>query len=119
MNKISRVLKADTDILLDDDILPDDDEDDEEFLVNRARHPYHLKELDCSRWKEDLKKDKETLSKALKSVKEITPERDGKLKAIKEHIRDKAQNPTDRQGRQDQPQAAGVHYLQGHSGVPL
>ena len=95
-----QVLKAEADILLDDDSLPDDDEDDEEFLVNRARHPYHLKELDCSRWKEDLKKDKETLSKALKSVKEITPERDGKLKAIKEHIRDKAQNPmTDRDGK--------------------
>ena len=86
--------KAETDILRDDEILPDDDEDDEEFLVNRARHPYHLRELDCSRWKEDLRKDKETLSKALESVKEITPERDGKLKAIKEHIRDKAQNPT-------------------------
>ena len=92
--------KAETDILRDDEILPDDDEDDEEFLVNRARHPYHLRELDCSCWKEDLKKDKETLSKALKSVKEITPERDGKLKAIRAHIRDKAQNPlTDRDGK--------------------
>ena len=40
--------QADTDILLDDDILPEDDEDDEEFLVNRARHPYHLGELDCA-----------------------------------------------------------------------
>ena len=76
------------------DILPDDDEDDEEFLVNRARYPYHLGELDCARWKKDLKKDKQTLTEALKSVKEITPERDGKLKAIKEHIRDKAQKPT-------------------------
>ena len=92
--------QADTEVLLDDDILPEDDEDDEEFLVNKARHPYHLRELDCSRWKEDLKKDKETLTEAYESVKAITPERDGKLQAIKTHIRDKAHNPpTDRDGK--------------------
>ena len=95
-----QIPKAETDILRDDEILPEDDEDDEEFLVNRARHPYHLEELDCACWKKDLIKDKGTLSKALKSVKAITPERDGKLKAIRTHIRDKAQNPTtDRDGK--------------------
>ena len=76
------------------DVLPDDDADDEEFLINRARNPYHLRELDCNRWKKDLIKDKETLTAAWDSVKAITPERDGKLQAIKTHIRDKAQNPT-------------------------
>ena len=76
------------------DVLPDDDEDDEEFLVNRARNPYHLRELDCIRWKKDLIKDKQTLTAAWDNVKAITPERDGKLKAIKTHIRNKAQNPT-------------------------
>ena len=92
--------QADTDRLLDDDILPEDDEDDEEFLVNRARYPYHLRELDCVRWKRDLIKDKGTLSKALKSVKAITPDRDGKLQAIKTHIRDKAEHPpTDKDGK--------------------
>ena len=82
------------------DVLPDDDEDDEEFLVNRARNPYHLRELDCIRWKKDLIKDKETLTAAWDNVKAITPERDGKLKAIKAHIRKKAQNPTtDKDGK--------------------
>ena len=91
--------QAEAAILLDDDILPEDDEDDEEFLVNRARYPYHLRELDCVRWKEDLIKDKGTLSKAYESVKAITPERDGKLKEIKAHIRDKAEHPpTDKDG---------------------
>ena len=94
-----QMLNADTEVLLDDDILPEDDEDDEEFLVNKARHPYHLEELDCVRWKEDLIKDKGTLSKAYESVKAITPDRDGKLQAIKTHIRDKAEHPpTDRDG---------------------
>ena len=92
--------QAEAAILLDDDILPEDDEDDEEFLVNKARHPYHLEELDCVRWKKDLMKDKGTLSKALESVKAITPERDGKLQAIKTHIRNKAEHPpTDRDGK--------------------
>ena len=76
------------------DVLPDDDEDDEEFLINRARNPYHLRELDCNRWKIDLIKDRQTLTAAWDRVKAITPERDGKLNAIKAHIRDKAQNPT-------------------------
>ncbi len=82
------------------DLLPDDDEDDEEFLVNRARNPYHLRELDRTRWKKDLIKDKETLTAAWDNVKAITPERDGKLTAIKAHIRNKAQNPTtDKDGK--------------------
>ena len=63
------------------DVLPEDDEDDEEFLINRARNPYHLRELDCPRWKKDLIKDKETLTAAWNNVKAITPERDGKLKS--------------------------------------
>ena len=92
--------QAEGDTLLEDDILPEEDEDDEEFLINRARHPYHLGELDCSRWKEDLIKDKETLGEALESVKGITPERDGKLQAIKAHIRDKTEHPpTDKDGK--------------------
>ena len=74
------------------DILPDEDEDDDEFLINRARNPYHLRELDCTRWKADLIKDKQTLTAAWDKVGAITPERDGKLDAIKAHIRSKAQN---------------------------
>ena len=82
------------------DILPDEDEDDEEFQVNRARNPYHLRELNCTRWKNDLIKDKEVLTAAWKRVSEIGPERDGKLREIKAHIRRKAQSPTtDRDGR--------------------
>ena len=76
------------------DILPDEDEDDEEFLINRARTPYHLRELDLPRWKKDLLTDKQTLTAAWKKVRAITPPRDDKLKTIREHIRDKARNPT-------------------------
>ena len=76
------------------DILPDDDEDDEEFLINRARHPYNLADLDLCTWKKDLLQDKETLSDAHASVAQITPQRDGKLAGIRQQIKDRAANPT-------------------------
>ena len=82
------------------DILPDDDEEDEEFLVNRARTPYHLGELDLARWKEDLHRDKHTLTAVWEQVRAITPDRDGKLQKIQEHLRARANRPTtDRDGR--------------------
>ena len=81
------------------DTLPDDDEDDEEFLINRARHPYNLADLDLCDWKKDLLQDKETLSDARASVAQITPQRDGKLARIRQQIKDRAANPTtDRNG---------------------
>ncbi len=82
------------------DILPDDDDDDDDFFVNRARNPYHLRELDCTRWKIELRKDKESLTAALSKVNVITPERDGKLKQIKAQIKEKAQYSTvDKDGK--------------------
>lgn len=84
------------------DALPDDDEDDEEFLINRARHPFHLADLNLVTWKEELRKDKDTLSQAYASVAQVTPERDGKLLKIKEQIEARAANPTtDRRGREN------------------
>ena len=81
------------------DILPDEDEDDEEFLINRARTPYHLRELDLPRWKKDLLKDKQILTVAWEKVRAITPSRDDKLKTIRKHIQGKARNPIkDRDG---------------------
>ncbi len=81
------------------DILPDNDDDDEEFFVNRGRNPYRLSELDLPRWQADLRQDQATLSAALQQVKAVTPERDGKLAAINDAIRDKVERPTsDREG---------------------
>ena len=77
-----------------DDVLPDDDEEDEEFSVGGRRQSYRLSELDVARWQRDLKQDKDTLDAVLRQVAAITPERDGKLREVKQAIRDKAQNPT-------------------------
>ena len=99
---LEKIDRYEQNLLLDEraDILPDDDDDDEEFLINRARTPYHLRELDLPRWKEDLLKDEKTLEAVYQRVSIITPERDGKLREIEAHIRDRVQHPTtDKDGR--------------------
>ena len=93
------------------DNLPDEDEDDEDFLVNHARRPYHLGELDLPRWEADIRWDKDALDAALAKVAAITPERDGKVREIREAVRRKAQEaPADRDGK-PKPQDACVHPL--------
>lgn len=76
------------------DVLPDRDEEDDEFFVNRARHPYHLGQLDLDRWWEDMLRDRATLETVRDQVAAITPERDGKLREIRRAIAEKVQEPT-------------------------
>ena len=76
------------------DVVPDDDEEDDDFSINRARHPYHLRELDVSRWKQDMVRDRTTLAAALAAVRAVTPERDGKLSELKQAVRKRAAAPT-------------------------
>ena len=74
--------------------LPDQDDDDDDFLINRARNPYHLREIDLARWSRDIGKDRDTLAAALQVVSAITPDRDGKLKEVRNALIDRAENPT-------------------------
>ncbi len=76
------------------DNLPDEDEDDEDFLINRARHPYHLGELDLPRWKADIERDRDTLTAVRGRVGVITPDRDGKLQQLRRAVRDRVDAPT-------------------------
>ena len=80
--------------LTDSDVLPEEDEDDDEFFVNRGRHPYRLGELDLTRWQVDLRLDKETLETVHRQVAAITPERDGKLLEIRREVRNRAEHHT-------------------------
>ena len=86
--------------LTDADVQPEADEEDEEFAVGGRRRPYRLAELDLPRWQADLQRDRATLAAVRQQVAAITPERDGKLSAIKTAIRNRMQNPTtDRDGK--------------------
>ncbi len=98
--KIDEFDRNRTELDIETDVTPEDDEDDEEFLVNRGRHPFHLKDLDRSRWKDDLLRDRAVLDKARRSVELVTPDRDGKLAAVVEDVRRRASRPTtDKDGR--------------------
>ena len=80
----------------------EDEQEDEEFIVNKVRHPFHFKDLDLSRWLDDLRKDRAVLMGVHARVDAITPKRDGKLTKLKEKLRDKLQNPTtDKDGREN------------------
>ena len=85
--------------LEDADVQPDDDEEDEDFAVGGRRQSYRLSELNVSCWRDDLRKDRATLHTVKRQVAAIKPERDGKLREIKQAILAKAENPTlDRDG---------------------
>ncbi len=87
------------DDLADADVLPEADDEDEEFFVGGRRRPYRLAELDVARWQADLAQDKATLDGVRRQVAAITPARDGKLSAITEAVRKRAEHPTlDRDG---------------------
>ena len=81
-------------VLGEAEVLPEDDEEDEEFFVNRGRQPMHLRDLDLPRWQADLMEDKKTLEGVYQRVAAITPERDGKLREIKQAIRRRVKTPT-------------------------
>ncbi|SAY39349.1 SNF2-related protein, partial [Candidatus Synechococcus spongiarum] len=110
INKIDNILRhindyiqnkqSDGDKPLSDFVRPNNDEEEEEFCINQGRNPYHLRELDLPRWQDDLQLDRATLAKVLKQVEAITPERDDKLKQLKETIRQKVEPPPtqDREG---------------------
>ncbi len=74
-------------------------EDDEDFVKDSHDRRYRLSEMDLSRWQADMETDRAMLADVLKDVDKVTPERDGKLRKIKEIIREKATNLTiDRDG---------------------
>ena len=93
LNKIGRFEKT-RDASTQADVQPDEEYEDEEFLINQGRNPYHLQDLDLSRWKREIAADRKVLKKCLSDVARITPERDGKLAQIKQDIRHRAQHPT-------------------------
>ena len=82
------------------DVYPDEDDEDKEFLINQGRNPYHMEELDLVGWEREISKDRKILEECRLDVDRITPERDGKLKRIKEDICKRMQKPTtDKDGK--------------------
>jgi hypothetical protein len=64
----------------------------ESLLVGR-KVKVLLKDVDLVRWKQDLVEDRNRLANMLAAAREITPERDAKLAALKQVIEDKCRRP--------------------------
>ena len=84
------------------EMLPDEDFEDDDFIVNKARHSFHFEDMDLPKWLDDLQKDLLVLQKMRAGVGAITPQRDQKLTLLKEKIRAKLRQPTtDKDGREN------------------
>lgn len=67
-------------------------EDKESWQVGK-KLKFDLADLDLKRWVNDLEKDKEALVDLLNNAKVVTPDRDAKLKELKNLIKNKTQKP--------------------------
>ena len=97
-----------------EDNLPDEDEDDEEFLINHARRPYHLGELDLPRWEADIRWDRGRPQRRAGEGCRHHPR--ARRQAARNTRGGPAQGTRGSRGpgRQAQPQDACVHHFQGH-----
>jgi len=71
-----------------------EDEELKEALEVGTKFKYKLAHLNVDKWLEDLAKDKTQLQRLYLASGEVTPDRDAKLKSLKELIQTKVKNPT-------------------------
>jgi hypothetical protein len=76
----------------EEDELEESSEEQEQWLVGK-KLKFNLADLDLDTWLIDLEKDREALNKLYNFSVAVTPERDSKLKDLKELIENKIKNP--------------------------
>jgi SNF2 family DNA or RNA helicase len=74
--------------------VPEADDDAEDPMEVGGKFKYRLEHLHLDKWLKDLQMDKQQLSMLHTSAEAVTPERDAKLKELKELIRRKVKDPT-------------------------
>lgn len=94
INKIETFIaeKGKTEFTLDN--TDNDDEDLNDAFSVGKKIVFQLQHLDCERWLEDLRQDKQQLTKLRDAAIKITPPFDGKLKELKELIHKKVKHPS-------------------------
>ena len=76
----------------DEEELEEDGDDAEQWQVGK-KLKFKLADLELERWQSDLEKDKDALIDLLNNAEAVTPERDAKLKEVKELITEKIKSP--------------------------
>lgn len=79
------------DVIEEDEL---DEEADEESTLVGGKLKYKLGHLDLPAWLKELKKDKDQLRYLYNAARDVTPESDAKLDALKKLIKQKVLNPT-------------------------
>ena len=80
------------------DLQPYEDEEDEDFIIGKGRS-YQLDELDIDKWQQDINKDRIAFEELLQQAKQITVDRDQKLKELKQVLKSKVEEaPLDKDG---------------------
>ncbi len=74
--------------------VPEADDDADDPMEVGGKFKYRLEHLQLDKWLKDLQTDKQQLSMLHTSAEAVTPERDAKLKELKELIRRKVKDPT-------------------------
>ena len=64
------------------------------LMYSEGGRSYELYELNLDEYKAQLAADKQRITAILTRARAIDAERDGKLEALKQDIRDRAENPT-------------------------
>lgn len=77
-----------------------EDEELKEALEVGSKFKYQLAHLDLDKWQKGLTKDATQLNRLHVAATDVTPERDAKLKELKELIRAKVHNPTTKKNGQ-------------------
>ena len=98
LDKLDTGVDYNPDLGINDINLDDDDEDWDNLMIGRRRKVL-LQDIDKLKWRGDLELDKEKLENLLKKAKLITPDRDKKLKDLKDKIAHKIQNPINPQNK--------------------
>jgi hypothetical protein len=74
--------------------IPEADNDADDPLEVGGKFKYRLEHLQLDKWLKDLQKDKQQLSLLHASAEAVSPERDAKLKELKQLIERKVKDPT-------------------------
>ena len=74
--------------------MPEAEGDADDPMEVGGKFKYRLEHLHLDKWLKDLQGDKQQLSLLHSSAKDVTPERDAKLKELKQLIERKVRNPT-------------------------
>ena len=92
LDKLDKGIDYNPDLGINDINLDDDEEDWDNLMIGKKRKVL-LQDIDLIKWRQDLELDKQKLEDLLIDASEIDPQRDGKLKDLKDKITNKISNP--------------------------